>query len=55
MFSSTTASTQFGTFVSDISQMIQANLPLILSLVAALIGLGWAYRKFKSHVSGKKF
>jgi len=55
MFGTSTASTYFGNFVTDVKGMIGDNLPIILGLVAALIGLGWAYRKFKSHVSGKKF
>ena len=36
----TTATSIFGTFVSDIGTVLSANLPTVLVVAAALIGLG---------------
>jgi len=35
--------------------VIGDNVPTILVLLAALIGLGWGVRKFMKWVSGRKF
>jgi len=53
--STTTANDAFDTVVSDVSGSIESNVVKILSVVAGLIALGWAYRKFTQKASGKKF
>lgn len=54
-FSTSTAITSATTLVSDVSTIIGGTVGVILSLLAALLGLGWAVRKFRSKISGKKF
>jgi len=53
--SSTTANSAFSTVVSDVSTSMSTNVVIILSVVAGLIALGWAYRKFIQKASGRKF
>jgi len=55
MFSTSTAITAFGDVAKDVSSLLVYAVPVILGIAAALIGLGWAYRKFKKHASGRKF
>lgn len=54
-FSTSTAITSATTLVSDVSTIIGGTVGVILSLLAALLGLGWAVRKFRSKIAGKKF
>lgn len=54
-FSTTTAVATQATFVSDIAYVIGATIAGILGLLASLTGLGWAVRKFRHYVSGRKF
>jgi len=54
-YSTTTAAANVNTAISDVGATIGQVVPTILVLLAALIGLGWGVRKFKSHVSGRKF
>lgn len=54
-YSTTTAATDVGTAIADVGSTIGANIPQILALLAALIGLGWGVRKFMKWVSGRKF
>jgi len=48
-------STAYASFLSDIGGFIADRIPELLVIVAGLIGLGWAYSKFRKHVAGKKF
>lgn len=54
-YSTTTASTNVISNINDVGATIGAVVPTILVLMAALIGLGWGVRKFRQHVSGRKF
>lgn len=54
-FSTSTAAQAVNDAISNTSATIYSVVPVILGLLAALIGLGWGVRKFKAHVSGKKF
>jgi hypothetical protein len=54
-FSTTTAVTLANSLTSDVATIIGGAIGAILGLMAGLLGLGWAVRKFKSKVSGKKF
>ena len=55
MFSTTTAVTLANGLTADVATIIGGTISAILALMAGLMGLGWAVRKFKSKVSGKKF
>jgi len=54
-FSTTTAVTNSNQFFTDINLVIGGTIVGILTLMAALLGLGWAVRRFKKYVSGRKF
>jgi len=54
-YSTSTAVTDQNALVADVGSTLQGEIPVILALLAALIGLGWGVRKFMRHVSGKKF
>lgn len=54
-FSTSTAVSTVTGFQGDISYVIGAVITGILSLVAALVGLGWGIRKFLKWVGGRKF
>lgn len=54
-FGTSTASTVYTQFQSDVAIIIGAVVGGLLALMGALIGLGWATRKFKHYVSGRKF
>lgn len=54
-FSTTTAITTTTTMISETALIIGGVIAVILSLYTALVGLGWAKRKFSKHVSGRKF
>jgi len=55
MFSTTTAVTTGLALVTDVGTIIGGTIAAIMGLLAALLGLGWAVRKFKQKVSGRKF
>jgi putative Mn2+ efflux pump MntP len=55
MFGTSTVSAVFSGLVGDIATIIGASIVVILGLYAALTGLGWAVRKFRHYVSGRKF
>jgi len=50
---STTAA--LGDTFSDIGTVLVYAIPVILTAAAALIGLGYGWRKLKSKVTGKAF
>jgi len=54
-YATTTAITDVNTNISDVGSTIGGITPKLLALMAALIGLGWGVRKFRQHVSGRKF
>jgi len=54
-FSTSTASSVYTQFQSDVALIIGTVIGGLLALMGALIGLGWATRKFKHYVSGRKF
>jgi len=54
-FSTSTAITLANALTADVALIIGGTVGTILTLMAGLMGLGWAVRKFKSKVSGKKF
>jgi len=45
----------FSTFLTDLSTVLSTNVPLILGILAALLGLGWVVRKVRRYITGKKF
>lgn len=49
------ATAAFNTFATDSGTILTYAIGIILTGAAALIGLGFAYRKAKSKVTGKKF
>jgi len=53
MFSTSTVTTIFGDFLTSVSDVLTANLGLVLGIVGALIGLGFVIRFVKKHI-GKK-
>ena len=54
-YSTTTAAAQVDTITNGVGAMFTQNIPVMLVIMIALIGLGWGVRKFQKHVSGKKF
>jgi len=54
-YSTTTAAADVNTAIANVGSTIGTVVPVILVLLAALIGLGWGVRKFRQHVSGRKF
>jgi len=54
-YSTTTAAAQVDTITNGVGAMFSQNIPVMLTIVIALIGLGWGLRKFQKHVSGRKF
>jgi len=52
-FNASTTDTLFQSFGSDVGDTLTNNLPLILAILAGLIGLGMLIRYFKRHI-GKK-
>lgn len=54
-FGTSTASSIYLVFQLEVALIIGTVVGGILSLMGALIGLGWATRKFKHYVSGRKF
>jgi len=55
VFSTSTAPTVYNQFQSDVALIIGTVVGGLLGLMGALIGLGWATRKFKHYISGRKF
>jgi len=54
-FGTSTASTVYNQFQTDVALIIGTVIGGLLALMGALIGLGWATRKFKHYISGRKF
>jgi len=54
-YSTSTASANVDTVINGVGSMFAQNIPTMLVIMIALIGLGWGVRKFQKHVSGKKF
>jgi len=54
-YSTTTAAANVDTVVNGVGSMFAQNIPVMLVIMIALIGLGWGVRKFQKHVSGRKF
>jgi len=54
-FGTSTASTIYTQFQTDVALIVGTVIGGLLALMGALIGLGWATRKFKHYVSGRKF
>jgi len=54
-FGTSTAPTVYNAFQSDVALIIGTVVGGLLALMGALIGLGWATRKFKHYISGRKF
>jgi len=54
-FGTSTAVTTVTTLIGDVALIIGGVIATLLSLYAALVGLGWGTRKFKQYVSGRKF
>lgn len=49
----TDVGTMFTTFVGDVGSILTDNIPLVLGVLGALIGLGFVVRQVKKHI-GKK-
>jgi len=54
-FSTSTAPSVYNQFQTDVALIIGTVVGGLLALMGALIGLGWATRKFKHYISGRKF
>jgi len=54
-YSTSTAAAQVDTVTNGVGSMFAQNIPVMLIIMIALIGLGWGIRKFQRHVSGRKF
>jgi len=54
-YSTSTAIAQVNLVSNGVGDMFTQNIPIILTIMIGLIGLGWGVRAFKRHVSGKKF
>jgi len=54
-YSTTTAAASVDTVTNGVGAMFTQNIPTILIILIALLGLGWGIRKFKKHVAGKGF
>lgn len=54
-FGTSTAVATSLTFFSEIALLIGGVIAGILSLMAGLTGLGWAVRKYRHYVAGRKF
>jgi len=52
-YSTTTAAANVDTVTNGVGQMFAQNIPVMLVIMIALIGLGWGVRKFRQHVSGQ--
>jgi len=55
MFGTSTAVTSILQLNTDVGTIIGGVIVAILTLLAALLGLGWGVRKFKQKISGRKF
>jgi len=54
-YSTSTAAASVDTVTNGVGSMFAQNIPVMLVIMIALIGLGWGIRKFQKHVSGRKF
>ena len=54
-YSTTSAAASVDTVTNGVGAMFAQNIPTMLIIMVALIGLGWGIRKFQKHVSGRKF
>lgn len=54
-YSTTTAAASVDSVTNGVGAMFSQNIPTMLVIMIALIGLGWGLRKFQKHVSGRKF
>jgi len=54
-FGTSTAITSVTTLQNDVAVIIGGVVVGILSLLAALMGLGWGVKKFRHYITGKKF
>lgn len=54
-FGTSTASTIYNQFQTDVALIVGTVIGGLLALMGALIGLGWATRKFRHYISGRKF
>jgi len=55
MYGTSSAITSLGTFVLGITDSLTYGVPVILGVLAALLGLGWVVRKVRRYITGKKF
>lgn len=53
--SSTTVATAFTAFNADVVYILGLSTTIILGVLAALLGLGWAVRHARRYISGRKF
>lgn len=54
-YSTSTAAASVDSVTNGVGSMFAQNIPVMLVIMIALIGLGWGIRKFQRHVSGRKF
>lgn len=54
-FGTSTTPAVYNQFQTDVALIIGTVVGGLLALMGALIGLGWATRKFKHYISGRKF
>jgi len=54
-YSTSTAVTDVSGVISDVGSTYSVIIPIILGILAGLLALGWGVRKFRQHVSGRKF
>lgn len=55
MYDVASSTAALNAFYGDVGTLIALGVGVVLGAAAALIGLGWAYRSAKKHVTGRKF
>jgi len=54
MFATTSVQTLFTAFTTDVSTLLVYSLGILLGILAALLGLGYAIRHVKKWITGRK-
>lgn len=54
MFDVASASSVFSSLTADVSSLIGSSLTVVVGILAALLGLGFAIRSVKRYITGRK-
>lgn len=54
-YATSSAAASVDSVTNGVGSMFSQNIPVMLVIMIALIGLGWGIRKFQKHISGRKF